>query len=184
MTSVLYLHGSTHSLIPERQLHVKVVSTNLGGAINTYEATSYIWGDPTITHITSCNGRNSTVTTKAYQFLRRLRLKDKDRLLWMDSICINQADDGEKVQQVSMMGDIYQRAPEVVVWLGEACKNSDMAMDFAAHLDISISLEEFAHSKRTSSQHSYQPRNTYVLNETNPSDDRRELIQSLCSLVQ
>ncbi|OWY43389.1 HET-like protein [Alternaria alternata] len=202
MTSVSSLHCSTDDLYahlegtnpvrlisllaghPSDKVRVKVVSTNLGDAVNTYEVTSYTWGDPTVTHIISCNGRNFTVTTNAYQFLRRLRLEDKDRLLWMDSICINQADDEEKAQQVPMMGDIYQSARRVVIWLGEACKNSDMAMNFAADLDISISLEEFAHSKWTSSQHSSQPRNTYLLNEANPSDDRRELIQSLCSLVQ
>ncbi|RYN24920.1 hypothetical protein AA0112_g8877 [Alternaria arborescens] len=187
MTSVLSLHGSTDGLYahlevtnpirlisllvghPSDRVHVKVVSTNLGDAVNTYEATSYTWGDPTITRIISCNGRNFAVTTNAYQYLRRLRLEDKDRLLWMDSICINQADDGEKAQQVPMMGDIYQRARRVVVWLGEACKNSDMAIDFAANLDISGPLEEFAQSKRASSQHSSQPRNTYFLNEASPS---------------
>lgn len=102
----------------------------------------------------------------------------------MDSICINQADDGGKAQPVPMMRDIYQKARRVVAWLGEACTNSDMAMDFAANLDISGSLEEFAQSKRTSSQHSSQPRNTYLLNEASPSAERRELVQSLCSLVQ
>jgi hypothetical protein len=33
-------------------------------------------------------------------------------------ICINQSDDTEKSAQVRMMGDIYERASEVIVWLG------------------------------------------------------------------
>jgi hypothetical protein len=202
MTSVLSLYESTDGLYshlegtgpvrlisllagrPSDKIHVKLVSTNLVDAANTYEATSYTWGDPTITHIISCNGRNFTVTISAYQFLWRLRLEDKDRLLWMDSICINQANHEEKAQQVPMMGDLYQKARRVVIWLGEACNDSDLAMDFAADLEISKSLEEFEYSSRISSNHPSYTRNTYLLNEANPSIDRRELIQSLCSLVQ
>jgi hypothetical protein len=39
---------------------------------------------------------------------------------WIDAICINQSDNKEKGIQVNMMGDIYDRATEVLVWLGEA----------------------------------------------------------------
>jgi hypothetical protein len=64
MTSVLSLHGSTDGLYanlegtnpvrlisllaghPSDKVYVKVVSTNLDDAVNTYEATSYTWGDP------------------------------------------------------------------------------------------------------------------------------------------
>ena len=38
--------------------------------------------------------------------------------LWIDSICINQADEAEKSGQVQMMGDIYRRARRVIIWLG------------------------------------------------------------------
>lgn len=52
--------------------------------------------------------------------LRQLRLKTGVRLLWADAICINQADDNEKSAQVAMMGDIYRRGKQTVVWLGDA----------------------------------------------------------------
>lgn len=38
--------------------------------------------------------------------------------LWVDQLCIDQANKAEKSQQVQLMGQIYQRATQVVVWLG------------------------------------------------------------------
>lgn len=86
----------------------------------------------------------------------------------MDSICINQADDGEKAQQVPMMGDIYQKARRVVVWLGEACKNSDSAMDFAADLEVSKCLEvrtlelDFLSSSFPAAEHLSSQRSNFI----------------------
>ncbi|CAG8957651.1 hypothetical protein HYFRA_00010518 [Hymenoscyphus fraxineus] len=39
--------------------------------------------------------------------------------IWIDALCINQEDLAERGQQVSFMIDIYDRACEVIVWLGE-----------------------------------------------------------------
>lgn len=41
-----------------------------------------------------------------------------EELIWIDAICINQADIDEKGTQVSMMDLIYSRASFVVAWLG------------------------------------------------------------------
>jgi hypothetical protein len=38
--------------------------------------------------------------------------------LWIDALCINQNDKNERSAQVSIMGDIYSSADEVIVWLG------------------------------------------------------------------
>lgn len=37
---------------------------------------------------------------------------------WIDAICINQADDLEKSSQVALMGEIYKKALNAIVWLG------------------------------------------------------------------
>ena len=41
------------------------------------------------------------------------------RIIWVDAVCINQADPEEKTLQVTMMNLIYSRAEEVMIWLGE-----------------------------------------------------------------
>jgi hypothetical protein len=40
--------------------------------------------------------------------------------IWVDAICINQADNAEEAHQVAAMGDVYSCADRVLVWLGEA----------------------------------------------------------------
>ena len=59
------------------------------------------------------------ITYSLYSGLKRFRYPEKDRILWADAICINQSDNKEKGIQVNMMGDIYDRATAVLVWLGE-----------------------------------------------------------------
>jgi hypothetical protein len=43
--------------------------------------------------------------------------------LWIDAICINQADLDERKQQVQLMRDVYSGASRVVVWLREKVKD-------------------------------------------------------------
>ncbi|KAH7402192.1 hypothetical protein DE146DRAFT_457811 [Phaeosphaeria sp. MPI-PUGE-AT-0046c] len=47
----------------------------------------------------------------------RLDVTDTE-YLWIDAICINQSDKEEKALQVAMMGEIYESAEHVAVWLG------------------------------------------------------------------
>ncbi|KAI0426244.1 heterokaryon incompatibility, partial [Xylaria sp. FL1042] len=42
-----------------------------------------------------------------------------DRYIWVDAICINQADHHEQDIQVTMMGAIYQNAELVLACLGD-----------------------------------------------------------------
>lgn len=42
----------------------------------------------------------------------------QDKYFWIDAICIQQANIRERNHQVAMMGDVYTRAAEVIVWLG------------------------------------------------------------------
>ncbi|EMT68770.1 Heterokaryon incompatibility protein 6, OR allele, partial [Fusarium odoratissimum] len=60
--------------------------------------------------------------------LRRLRWKRKKRVLWIDAICINQADVDEKNTQVPLMQKIYGQGQNVLVWLGEPTDGSVLGM--------------------------------------------------------
>lgn len=48
-----------------------------------------------------------------------LRQQREPLLLWVDALCIDQANATEREHQVSMMGDIYSRAHIVHAWLDE-----------------------------------------------------------------
>lgn len=52
--------------------------------------------------------------------MRALRPRDgRSRVLWVDAVCINQENAEEREQQVAIIKQVYARAANVVVWLGE-----------------------------------------------------------------
>lgn len=52
--------------------------------------------------------------------------------LWIDALCIDQSDDRERTHQVGIMSKIFERAGQVISWLGPECDNSKLAMDTIA----------------------------------------------------
>ena len=121
-----------------------------------FKALSYTWGNPfpksanfspseevespASEHV-YCNGNEVPVTSNLYRALLRLRLIFPGRAFWVDGICINQKDMTERNSQVSLIGEIYDSARDVVVWLGEededsrnACKLIDRLGPFAERM--------------------------------------------------
>ena len=96
-----------------------------------YEALSYRWTDPNkeTPHLVYCNGFECPIGSNLYAALIRFRLADAPRALWVDQLCIDQAEGPEKAQQLLIMGDIYSKAERVLAWLGLAYDDSDKAMD-------------------------------------------------------
>ncbi|KAH8900709.1 HET-domain-containing protein [Thozetella sp. PMI_491] len=99
-----------------------------------YEALSYVWGQEEAIHSISVNGEAVLVRPNLYTALKELRLTDEPRILWVDSICINQLDIGERNHQVRQMGLIFSTAIQVVVWLGQGDDYTDGAIDFIHRL--------------------------------------------------
>lgn len=56
--------------------------------------------------------------------------------LWIDAVCINQADEVEKSWQVQQMWTIYNSTEYMATWLGNAADNSDLLMDQISKLDV------------------------------------------------
>jgi hypothetical protein len=79
------------------------------------------------------NGQIVKVTRNLEAALRVLREKVTIQAgckLWIDAICINQADLVEKGREIGRMRTIYRKAADVVVWLGEGDEESDLVYDF------------------------------------------------------
>jgi hypothetical protein len=85
-----------------------------------YACVSYSWGTLHRYTMLRCNNQHIQITTHVGTMLHYLRSATKPVHLWIDAVCINQADESEKAVQVQSMGRIYSRASEVLVWLGEA----------------------------------------------------------------
>ncbi|KAK3998178.1 heterokaryon incompatibility protein-domain-containing protein [Cladorrhinum sp. PSN332] len=90
-----------------------------------YETASYTWGgennDNTRSHPIYIGAYWDVVlqTQNCWDLLRFLRPSRGVRLAWIDAICINQLDDGERAEQVAQMGRIYSQGFQVVVYLGD-----------------------------------------------------------------
>jgi uncharacterized protein YfkK (UPF0435 family) len=108
-----------------------------------YEALSYVWGSVSKTERISVQDMTVSVTQSLALALRNLRLPDAPRILWIDSICINQADIVEKSSQVQLMPLVYEKARKVVIWLGEATHDSVVGIQI---------LEHFASSQQPSAR--------------------------------
>ena len=85
---------------------------------------SYMWGSGKKIEQILVNNQRFDVHGNLWKFLNSWRQHKKmqpmeTQHIWIDAICINQSDIEEKNHQVGMMGEIYQSATEVLVWLGE-----------------------------------------------------------------
>ncbi|PVH81098.1 HET-domain-containing protein [Cadophora sp. DSE1049] len=97
----------------------------------SYVALSYAWGtDPGVEDIQVVGTRLQTlkITKSLACALQSLR-KSEHKVLWIDALCIDQTNLSEKSHQIGRMAEIYRRATEVVIWLGDAANQSDLAMD-------------------------------------------------------
>lgn len=86
--------------------------------VEAYEALSYVWGSEADPETLLLDCHEFSITKNLHSALCALRLPDKDRFLWIDALCINQNNDVEKGAQIPLMGSIYERAVQVIAWLG------------------------------------------------------------------
>lgn len=87
-------------LFPNRQndaqLHINIKQMELEAARVKYEALSYVWGSLDGFCPIYCDGRVLLVAPNCHNALFHLRYKDKVRLLWVDSNCIDQTANGDE----------------------------------------------------------------------------------------
>jgi hypothetical protein len=116
-----------------------------------YEALSYAWGpnNPACEiRIHQFQGKQRSmknfkrakhfISENLHSALRHLRDRKRQVVLWVDALCINQDDYREKAVQVRKMANIYSRASNVCVWLGESNQDGEAAMKFIPEiLDLS-----------------------------------------------
>ncbi|KAM7203093.1 Heterokaryon incompatibility protein (HET) domain containing protein [Rhypophila sp. PSN 637] len=121
-----------------------------------FEALSYTWGDsldrreipvrapPSTSSRTTSRAPSISVTANCLAALHSLRTTEP-RQLWIDAICIDQINLGERHHQLSLMGRIFSYAASVLIFLGEADDDSDLAMDYIRDLhspDTNWALDE------------------------------------------
>ncbi|KAL6400003.1 uncharacterized protein AUP68_17416 [Ilyonectria robusta] len=112
-------------------LHTGFASPSIDApTVPSYEALSYVWGDPNFCMPIWLNNKEVWVTPNLAYALSTLRLQGGDRVLWVDALCINQLDIAERAHQVTLMRKIYSRCQRDLAWVGPT-------------LDIDCSEEDF-----------------------------------------
>ena len=129
---------------PEETLCCEILTEDfLAPSSHPYEAISYTWDGqvPSPDHAISCAIKEDgsvreealQLTKNSSEALRRFRLRHGFRLLWIDSVCIDQSNPQEKSHQVVLMSEIYAHAKLVLVWLGpDPTSNGKRIFDFLA----------------------------------------------------
>ena len=118
----------------------------------SFVALSYVWGEDTTTaHSISLEEQNCRIplTYNCHAALHQIRHRFGSVTIWVDSLCINQANETDKSNQIPLMLEIYSWARTVYVWLGDGDKSSDRAMRYlrkAAAYKTRLPLKLFAAS--------------------------------------
>ena len=95
-----------------------------------YEAISYTWGEPIFSASIECFSKGQLpITENLSKALFHMRFADRIRVLWVDAICINQQDLVERSHQVTLLRDTFERAENVIVWLGEDSGDANEAFE-------------------------------------------------------
>lgn len=103
-----------------------------------YVALSYVWGSPTpAAKLAFKAGGELNLTQNLADFLGtvpgdRRRAGKLISWIWIDALCIDQANIDERNEQVRQMHAIYTQAVEVLAWLGAASEDSDAAAEFVS----------------------------------------------------
>lgn len=118
------------------------------GARSSYVALSYMWGSLDSSTTIQIDGSIFQVRRNLFDALHALRRADQELTLWVDAICINQHDIGERNQQVALMWKIFSGARAVILWLGIPSIDKQVVFDtqrmkFKIDGDQSIDMEVY-----------------------------------------
>jgi hypothetical protein len=125
------------------QCEIFEYSLQRSSGTHLYDALSYVWGSPDKTLPIFVHNHSFNVTVNLHAALSRLRNGSLERVIWVDAICIDQANNKEKEDQIQSMAKIYGQANRVIVWLGEAEDHSDQALEAVRLAPGKKSTKEF-----------------------------------------
>lgn len=140
-----------------------LVTANVDDPNLRFTALSYAWATQSYPERfpISCNGRQLLVHYNLYTALPFLARRSKAETsvavpYWVDAICINQTDEGEKISQISLMNTIYRQADKVLIWLGLALKPEQQDLIPRAIELLPLLNKEQARCRQSPAQHNFE----------------------------
>ncbi|KAI6903423.1 hypothetical protein KC334_g7185 [Hortaea werneckii] len=104
-----------------------------GAILPGFLALSYAWAQDSQQRHVSVNGESTEVTGNLNSGLEAIEASPIIRdvyKVWADAICIDQGNVQERNREVARMRDVYRASANIMIWLGEASDESDLAFDF------------------------------------------------------
>lgn len=121
---LLTLHPSSDVAAPVVVTLLEASLDNFPSEQHSYEALSYVWGASEGSIPCTCDGKQLFITPNCDDALRHLRLPNEHRNLWVDAICIDQANSDESLAerntQITLMGGVYRTAKRTLCWIGKS----------------------------------------------------------------
>jgi hypothetical protein len=147
------LQSFTHDPLPDSKTHIRLIKLlqgNFGQHVTCelstwaldeapeYCAISYTWGDPALSANITVNGQSMLVRRNCEYVLQQTfsKMKAGPRYVWADAISIAQSDKQEKGHQVSLMGQIYDRAVRVFACVGPHSDDSEYLFSMCRHKKV------------------------------------------------
>jgi hypothetical protein len=96
----------TSRRLPFTELQCELIHTTFDEGPE-YTAISYTWNDATPKHEVLIGGRRAAINSSVYDILHHQRSYVGQKIIWIESICINQSDNEEKAKQAKLKGDIF-----------------------------------------------------------------------------
>ena len=173
-----------HDFLPDGHIRLFEVDLEPGGTITgklqtakigggaTYFALSYVCGTGADNRKISVNGKVFKVKANLYNALETLRSyfrgeKAPKALLWIDAICIDQSDEQEKARQIRNMHDVFSRAQEVLVCLGDVSDDVGLFLHVLAWDELYADL-----GMKLSSEHLRMLQDSIGMNQDDSSTSR------------
>ncbi|KAJ3546276.1 hypothetical protein NM208_g2087 [Fusarium decemcellulare] len=171
------LHPRTKAITTDLRsdpLRCSIMTGDLGNP-PPYHALSYCWGDPVFTNHITVQVENQQeydiyITETLAIALDYIRKPVGDVILYIDQLCINQADVSEKNHQVRLMGSIYEKSSCVLAWLGNSTTSSDEFMDQINNSDVIGGLVTFPNQPAMMGKSDIQDIESFLENNTHIVD--------------
>ena len=120
---------------PDTMIQCRLFDVELSDA-PPYAALSYAYGTNYDRERITIEGHRFLVIESQLILLRSMRFRSEDLnpAIWFDALCINHENDNERSAQVSITGDIFAQAREVVVGLSDGDESDDRVVQLLAEL--------------------------------------------------
>ena len=135
-----------HAREQDGALRCAFYKASLNSFVPEFTAISYCWGQAEHDQVIYV-GQTPVKVTKSVHAIVREVLASGATFFWIDQLCIDQYNTGERSNQVASMSAIYSQADRVLVYLGLAGEYTSLAVDFVEHYQKRLKDQNFPETR-------------------------------------